>query len=134
MTAGTIVCDVTDPYEGHAAAAFAYALGTRLGLRVVLAHVGDRPDEALAESLGAGVELRLASGDHTEALARLAAEEGADLIVVGSRPVGLGGRNLRSTLVRDLEAATPVPVVVAPPPTRRRGRRRLDRAAYAETP
>jgi nucleotide-binding universal stress UspA family protein len=140
MTGGTIVCDVTDPTEGHGAAAFASALGKRLGLRVVLAYIGDwaehDPDQAfgsIAHELDADVELRLMSGDHAEALARMAAEEGADLIILGSRAVGFGGRNLRCTLVRDLEAATPVPVLVAPPSTRRRSRRRLDVAAYADT-
>jgi len=140
MTTGTIVCDVTDPAEGHGAAAFASALGMRLGLRVVLAFIGDDaerdPDQALstiAEKLHADVEVRLMKGDHAEAIARMAAEEGADLIIVGSRAVGFGGRNLRCTLVRDLEAATPVPVLVAPPYTRRRSTRRLELAAYSET-
>jgi nucleotide-binding universal stress UspA family protein len=141
---GTIVSDVTDP-EGRNAAAFAYALGTRLGLRVVLAFVvesraaGD--DEsvtgsqrqqdatsmltAIANELGGGVEVRLAVGDRVEALARVAAEEGADLVIVGARAVGFGGRNLRCRFVRDLEAETAVPVLVAPPSTRRRSEQRL---------
>jgi hypothetical protein len=56
--------------------------------------------------------------------------------VLGSRLAGLGGRNLRCALARELEAATPVPVVVAPPATRQRSDRRLDaggrRAAKVE--
>jgi nucleotide-binding universal stress UspA family protein len=129
MTTGTIICDVTDPEEGRTAAAFAGALGSRLGLRVVLVLVGEHE---LPTGLDGDVEARFASGDRAEALARTAAEEGADLIIVGSRPVGLGGRNLRCRLVRDLEAETPVPVLVAPPATRRRSRRRLELAAPAE--
>jgi nucleotide-binding universal stress UspA family protein len=141
---GTIVSDVTDP-EGRDAAVFAYALGTRLGLRVVLAFVvesaaagahesvtGRQRQQganstltAIASELGAGVETRLAAGDRVEALARIAAEEGADLVIVGARAVGLGGRNLRCRLVRDLEAETTVPVLVAPPTTRRRSEQRL---------
>jgi nucleotide-binding universal stress UspA family protein len=78
-------------------------------------------------------ETRIAVGDHVEALTRVAAEEGADLIIVGSRAVGFGGRNLRCGLVRDLEAATPVPVLVAPPSTRKRSERRLGLAADAGT-
>jgi Universal stress protein family len=125
---GTIVCDVTDPLAGRSAADFAAALGARLGLRVVLVHVGsaaERRLEAVARGVGRETETRVAVGDHAEALARVAAEEGADLVVVGARPAGLGGRNLRWTLARELEAATPVPVVVAPPSTRKRSDRRL---------
>jgi nucleotide-binding universal stress UspA family protein len=141
---GTIVSDVTDP-EGRNAAAFAHALGARLGLRVVLAFVVDgavagthesltgRQRQhgasstltAIASELGDGVETRLVAGDRVEALARVAAEEGADLVIVGARAVGLGGRNLRCRFVRDLEAETAVPVLVAPPSTRRRSEQRL---------
>ena len=128
---GTIVCDVTDPLAGRAAASLANALAARLGLRVVLASVAEADAAAIAEELGADVETRVALGDHAEALARVAAEEGADLVIVGSRAVGFGGRNLRCGLVRDLEAATPVPVLVAPPSTRKRSERRLALAADA---
>jgi len=138
---GTILCDVTDGPAGASAAEFAAALGARLNLRLVLVHVaraaaqaGDerdqaRPEQALDEiaaRLGDGVETRIATGrDHAEALARIADEEGADLIVVGGRPVGMGGRNLRAAVARELEAVTPVPVLVAPPLTRPRSRQRL---------
>jgi nucleotide-binding universal stress UspA family protein len=132
---GTVVCDVTDS-EGRNAAVFAHALGTRLGLRVVLAFVVDGVGAAaqetatstltgIANELGDGVEIRLEVGDRVEALARVAGEEGADLVIVGARAVGLGGRNLRCRLVRDLEAETAVPVLVAPPSTRRRSEQRL---------
>jgi hypothetical protein len=128
VTGGTIVCDVTDPLAGRSAAEFAAALGARLGLRLVLVHVGPEAERAL-EQVTSGferdAETRVAVGDHAEALARVAAEEGADLIVVGGRPAGLGGRKLRWTLARELEAATPVPVLVAPPSTRKRSDRRL---------
>jgi len=128
MMGGTIVCDVTDPLAGRSAAEFAAALAARLELRVVLVHVGveaERRLEALARGVARDAETRVAVGDYAEALARVAAEEGADLVVVGARPAGLGGRNLRWTLARELEAATPVPVVVAPPSTRKRSDRRL---------
>jgi nucleotide-binding universal stress UspA family protein len=125
---GTIVCDITDATAGKSAAEFASALGARLELRLVLVCVGSGGDErlgAIARELGHEAETRVAAGGHAEALARVAAEEGADLLVVGARPAGLGGRNLRWELARELEAATPVPVVVAPPATRKRGSRRL---------
>jgi nucleotide-binding universal stress UspA family protein len=149
---GTIVCDVTDPLAGHSAAEFAGALGARLGLRLVLVCVvavapagrvsvtgrrgqsgAERALEAVARELRHDAETRVAVGDHAEALARVAAEEGADLVVVGARPAGLGGRNLRWTLARELEAATPVPVLVAPPSTRKRSDRRLTIVADADS-
>jgi hypothetical protein len=131
---GTVVCDITDPVEGQCAAEFAHALGARLGLRVVFAFVIDGLDGTAPATLtGSDVETRVVRGDRAEALARIAAEEGADLVVVGARTVGFGGRNLRCELIRDLEAATPVPVVVAPPSTRRRSERRLAPTAQAAT-
>jgi nucleotide-binding universal stress UspA family protein len=79
----------------------------------------------IAGELGNGTEARIVHGPRAEALAQVAAEEGADVIVVGARTAGLGSRKLRSTLARELEAATPVPVLVAPPSTRKRSVRRL---------
>jgi nucleotide-binding universal stress UspA family protein len=142
---GTIVADVTDRPAGRSAAEFAGALGARLDLRLVLVcvvrgvpegaeesltarqlHSGARQTlDEVARGIGHDAEIRLVVGDHAEAVARVAAEEGADLVVVGGRPAGLGRRNLRWTLARQLEAATPVPVLVAPPSTRRRSDRRL---------
>jgi nucleotide-binding universal stress UspA family protein len=149
---GTIVADVTDNGAGQNAAEFAGALGARLDLRLVLVYVlsgvpagaeeslsarqaqkGARQTlDEVAREIGHDAEMRLVVGDHAEAVARVAAEEGADLVVVGGRPAGLGRRNLRWTLARQLEAATPVPVLVAPPSTRRRSDRRLA-VAEAET-
>jgi nucleotide-binding universal stress UspA family protein len=144
---GTILCGVTDSAEGRAAAQLAGALSMRLGLRLVLAHVFDGvtaealqgvsgqqilsgTQRAMAEiasdaNAGSGTESRLAVGERAERLAQIGAEEGADLIVIGSRPRGFRGRHLRSTLARELEAVTPVPVLIAPPQTRRRSERRL---------
>jgi nucleotide-binding universal stress UspA family protein len=150
-TGGTIVCGVAESGEGRAAAELAAALAARLRLRVVLVHVVDGAEAAAPESLGArqrrsgaermlaelarevgvGAETRLVLGRRADALAAVAAEEGADVLVVGSRTGGLRGRALRSSLARELEAATPVPVVVAPPRTRRRSQLRLTAAAPA---
>lgn len=140
---GTIVCGVTAA-DGHGAAELAAALGARLGLRLVLVSVVDgvpagtedsltgrerqsgaeRTLAQLADRLG-HAETRVVVGERADALAQVAAEEGADLIVVGSRPAGLASRKLSSSLAVELEAATPVPVLVAPPSTRRRSERRL---------
>ena len=148
---GTIVCGVTETPDGRSAAELARALVARLGLRLVLVHVVDGVPPGTHESLtarqrqtgaeqilaqvaqetGDGVERRVMVGDRAEALAQVAAEEGADLIVIGSRPAGFGNRKLRSTLARDLEAATSIPVAVAPPTTRSRTDHRLALAAGA---
>jgi nucleotide-binding universal stress UspA family protein len=145
VTGGTIVCGVTETPDGRSAAELARALVARLGLRLVLVHVVDgvppgthesltarqrqagaeRTLTEIAQAAGNRVEKRVMVGNRAEALAQVAAEEGADLIVIGSRPAGFGNRKLRSTLARDLEAATPIPVVVAPPTTRSRATHRL---------
>jgi len=142
---GTIICDVTEAAAGRSAAEFAGALAARLDLRLVLVYVllavregadesvtarqertgAEQTLDEMAREIGHDAELRLVVGEHAEAVARVAAEEGADLVVVGGRPAGLGRRNLRWTLARQLEAATPVPVLVAPPSTRKRSDRRL---------
>lgn len=149
MTRGTVVCGVTETTDGRGAAELAGALGRRLGLRLVLVHVVDgvppgtqesltsRQRQAgaervlaeLAREIGDGAERRVMVGNRAEALAQVAAEEGADLVVIGSRPAGFGNRKLRSTLARELESATSIPVVVAPPTTRRRTEQRLALAA-----
>lgn len=134
---GTIVCGVTASPEAGSAAQLAGALAARLGLRLVLVHAidgdaaGEREDagERLLEALGdaspADAETRLVVGDPVHALANVAAEEGADLVVVGARSVGPRNRRLVSRLACELPAATPVPVVVAPPSTRKRSVERL---------
>jgi nucleotide-binding universal stress UspA family protein len=151
MSRGTVVCGVTETPDGRSAAALAGALGTRLGLRLVLVHVVDgvppgtheslsarqrqmgaeRALDEIARDLGDGTEKRIMLGSRAEGLAQVAAEEGADLVVLGSRPAGFGNRKLRSTLARELEAVTPIPVVVAPPATRKRTEQRLAVAAGA---
>jgi nucleotide-binding universal stress UspA family protein len=153
MSRGTVVCGVTETPDGRGAAKLAGALGRRLGLRLVLAHVIDgvppgthesltarqrqagaeRILDEIARDLGDGVEKRIMLGNRADALAQVAAEEGADLVVIGSRPAGFSNRKLRSALARELEAATPIPVVVAPPTTRKRTEQRLAVAAGTAT-
>jgi nucleotide-binding universal stress UspA family protein len=143
MTGGTVLCGVDETPEAHEAAGMAAALATRLGLRLVLAHIVEAPrrhasraalDDAVArlERLAAelpsgddGVEVRVGAGDRAELLGQIAAEEGADLIVVGSRRRRLRDRWLCCPLARELETTTPVPILIAPPQTRRRSARRL---------
>jgi nucleotide-binding universal stress UspA family protein len=142
---GTIVCGVADSPDARGAAELARAIGARLGLRLVLVHVVDgvpagtqesltarqrqtgaeRTLNEIARDLGDDAEKRVVLGGRADALARVAAEEGADLIVLGSRATGFGSRKLRSALARELEATTPVPVLVAPPSTRKRSEHRM---------
>jgi nucleotide-binding universal stress UspA family protein len=124
---GTMICGVTGTAAGRGAAELAAALAARLRLRLVLVHVcGDGET-----GVPAGDHVRVIPGRPAQALAEVAADEGADLIVVGSRCGGLRRRLLRSGLARELEAATPVPVLVAPPSTRARSGSRLAPAAEA---
>jgi nucleotide-binding universal stress UspA family protein len=142
---GTIVCGVTASAEAGSAAQLAGALAARLGLRLVLVHVvegvprgafgsagarqrelaGERLLEAAAAECPVEADARLVLGSAAQGLANVAAEEGADLIVVGARSAGPRNRRLASRLARELPAATPVPVVVAPPSGRKRSVERL---------
>jgi nucleotide-binding universal stress UspA family protein len=139
---GTIVCGVTDSEAGRGALAVAAELSERLGLRLVLVHVVDgigpldvngevsesvstRADGKGAAQLVArlaaehgvagSAEQRSAVGDAAALLGQIAAEEAADLIIVGSRARGRLRRGLASGLVRQLETTTPVPVLIAAP-------------------
>jgi nucleotide-binding universal stress UspA family protein len=130
---GTIVCGVGDSPEGRDAIQLAVALSRRLGQRLVLVHVrakgrgGERLLVRLSEDLDLEptVELREGVGDSAQSLAQIAAEEGADLIVVWSRRSRLWGRGIECRLALELEAITAIPVVIAPPQTVRRSGRRL---------
>jgi len=121
---GTIIGGVPGTARAGDAAELAIAVAARLGLRLVLVHVsGDGEREVPAAAQAEGV--RVVHGRPAQALAEVADEEGADLIVLGSRAAGLGRRLLRSGLATELEAATQVPVLVAPPSTRARSGHRL---------
>jgi nucleotide-binding universal stress UspA family protein len=139
---GTIVCGATDTDEGRQALATAIELADRLRLRLVLAHIaegigslngdadggesvtmkGDREGAArvlarLADEYAVGdrAERRVAVGDAPSLLGRIAAEEAADLIVVGARTRGRLRRGLESRLADELGTETQVPVLIAPP-------------------
>jgi nucleotide-binding universal stress UspA family protein len=140
--AGTIVCCVSDTAEGRGALELGLGLSERLQLRLVLAHVADgvsasaerpvgRQSEIAREraaalldrladeySVADSVETREAVGDEAALLARIAAEEAADVILVGARSRGRLRRGLDTSLVEQLESETSVPVVIAPRRTR----------------
>jgi nucleotide-binding universal stress UspA family protein len=127
---GTMICAVTGTAAGRNAAELAAALAARVGLRLVFVHVSRDGETGVPPAILAA-DVRVIPGRPAQAIAEVAADEGADLIVVGSRTGGLGRRLLRSGLARQLEAATPVPVLVAPPSTRARSGSRLAPAAEA---
>jgi nucleotide-binding universal stress UspA family protein len=134
-----IVCGIDDSLGAREALRVASTLSVRFGVRLVLAHVADGFAAAGDESLttnqarrggerlleqAAGeqrvqVENRIEVGEPAEALARIAAEEAASLIIVGSRRQGRLRPGLRSALADELAASTPCPVVVVPPAARR---------------
>ena len=135
---GTILCLVDDSPHGRAALKAAADLGDRLKLRLVLAHVADGGDGAsangdgvrtrrreaaallvagLAAELGLSdrAEHRSAVGDPATVLGQIAAEEAADLIVVGA-PAGRRLRRSSETRIAEhLESATTVPVMFVRP-------------------
>jgi nucleotide-binding universal stress UspA family protein len=134
---GTILCWVSDSAHGRAAMTAAADLSDRLNLRLVLAHVADGVDGAGANEnaarmrqqegaarlvarlaaehgLSDRVERRLAVGDRAALLGQMAAEEAADLIVVGAPGGGRLRRSSDRRLAEHLESATTVPVLIAP--------------------
>jgi K+-sensing histidine kinase KdpD len=138
-TSGTILCGVDDSQSARDALQLAAALSERLRVRLVVAHVASRKSSEGAQRLmsrllaeaapAAQADARVAVGDRAGRLAQIAAEEGADLIIVG---LGRGSR-LRvrpgSKLASELESTTTCPVVIAPQQTRPRSQLRLARAA-----
>jgi nucleotide-binding universal stress UspA family protein len=135
MNGGTVLCGVDGSGGATDALQVAAALSERLGLRMVIAHIGgadagESGVRVVAEAIAQArtpipIEHRLASGDPADRLAVIAVEEGADLIVIGA-----GGRPRRRrtdipALVVDLESATSCPVLVAPRQTRNRSGSRL---------
>jgi nucleotide-binding universal stress UspA family protein len=146
---GTMICGVTDAEEGRDTVELAVELSERLGLRLVLAHVaegipstnggGDEiGDESVTmranregaarlvarlaadNGLGDSAEHRWAVGDPGALLGQIAAEEAADLILVGAKSRGRLRRGIESRLADELERETPVPVLIAPPSSRAR--------------
>jgi nucleotide-binding universal stress UspA family protein len=134
----TIVCGIDDSPGAIEALRVASALSADLAVRLVLAHVaggwggadeslstkgaregGNRLLERTAREYSLEAERRVEVGEPAEALARIAAEEAATLIVVGSRRQGWPRPRLRSSLAGELVATASCPVVVVPPPARR---------------
>ncbi|HEY7794705.1 MAG TPA: universal stress protein [Gaiellaceae bacterium] len=136
---GTLLCALTDGEEGGDTLALGADLSDRLGLRLVLAHAVDVPENGrgdgsesflarasrqdaerrlarLADEQGVAdrAERRVALGEPAASIGQIAAEEAADVIVVGARARGWR-RRLESRLADQLRTETPVPVLIAPP-------------------
>ena len=145
---GTLVCAVNDQEDGRAALETAVELSERLDLRLVLTHAREGIGPFAADSEGAesvtmkadreggarllarlageygvadSAERRSATGDAAALIGQIAAEEAADLIVVGARTRGRLRRGLESRLAAQLESETPVPVLIAPARNRTKG-------------
>jgi nucleotide-binding universal stress UspA family protein len=120
---GTIVCVAGHPTEAQAALDVARRLADQFDARMLLVRLADGIGSIDAVGCaGSDEEQRVAAGDPAEAVARIAADEAADLIVVGAQR-GLRAKTLRSLLAADLAATASCPVVVAPPRSREDARR-----------
>jgi nucleotide-binding universal stress UspA family protein len=137
MSTGTIVCAVNETAGAAEALRAAAHLARRLNLRLVAAHVVEDVrmsaaarrearaggirlvDRVLAEQEVGTADRRVACGDPAEELARIAAEECAELVVVGSMPNGRRARPpIRSRVATELARMSPIPVMVVPPGVR----------------
>jgi nucleotide-binding universal stress UspA family protein len=133
-----IVCGIDDSPGALEALRVASELSAQFQARLVVAHIangwagggesltanqgrqgGNRLLERAAREQNLDAERRVEVGEPAEALARIASEEAATLIVVGSRGEGWRRPRLRSRLAADLAASAACPVVVVPPPARR---------------
>jgi len=119
-----IVCGVDDSRGGREALISAAALSQRLGAQLVVVNVASR-ERAVAETLldhlvesggrAADADRRVELGRPAARLAALAAEEGAELLVVGSRGRGRLGSAVLGSVSRELVALATCPVLVVPP-------------------
>jgi nucleotide-binding universal stress UspA family protein len=137
----TIVCAVDESPGAAEAIAVAAVLSKDLGLRLVLAHVVDgyrrtngadpgsaqphRAGQRLLDrvarkhSLENGADRRVEVGNRASELSRVAGEEAAVAIVVGSRGRNWRGRGRMTRLSTELRSTARCPVVVVPLPPRR---------------
>jgi nucleotide-binding universal stress UspA family protein len=136
----TILCAVDESRGAAEAVAVASGLSNDLGLRLVLAHVvdgyrrngitmdgiqaqedGRRLLERVARthSLESSADRRSEVGDRASELSRIAGEEAAAVIVLGSHNRSRRRRSLMSRLSAELRGIAPCPVVVVPPRPRR---------------
>jgi nucleotide-binding universal stress UspA family protein len=137
---GSLICGVDDSDCGRAAARVAAHLSGKLRLKLILVHVGElpslvgsrdpagasaNPDDdkraqyllaavAAEETLGP-VESRVEFGLPAEQLIRVAEQEGAELVVLGSRGQGSIKAALLGSVSMGVIARARCPVLVVPP-------------------
>lgn len=133
----TILCAVDESPGAAEAIAVASGLSSNLGLRLVLAHVVDRyrPANGIAmsdiqaqeggrlllvriaraHSLEGDADRRAEVGDRASELSRIAGEEAAAMIVLGSHARSRRRRSLMGRLSAELRSTAPCAVVVVPP-------------------
>lgn len=135
---GTLVCGVEDSPEAAEALRVATRLSGEAGLRLVVVRVEramgpgpafrtraqqrgrQRLDQLLAAHAQArGAETRVEVGRPAEELARVAAEEAATVILVGSPSHRVWSTRRPSRLAADLAATAACPVVIVPAPPAR---------------
>src|SRR5262245_41359949 len=120
----TIVCGVDSSEAASAVAGTARWLADGLGARLTLLHVTEEPPaetEQLLTAIRAGVRLdadddvRQVEGDPADRLLDSVVQDGAELLVVGSRGRGSIRSALFGSVSRKLATDASCPVVVVPP-------------------
>jgi nucleotide-binding universal stress UspA family protein len=119
----TIVCGVDTSEAASAVAATARRLADALDARLLLLHVSEEPPQEgqeLLAGLRAGLDLadedvRLVEGDPVERLLDAVVQDGAELLVVGSRGRGSIRSALFGSVSRKLATDATCPVAVVPP-------------------
>jgi nucleotide-binding universal stress UspA family protein len=130
---GTIVCAVDDSPAAGEVLRVAARLSCAFGVRLVVAHVEAAPNAstaaraaaehrgrqllarlAAAQGLNGGADRRVEVGERARELVRVAVEEAASLLVVGSGPRHWWQSARASRLASDLAATAPCPIVVVP--------------------
>lgn len=138
---GTLVCGADQSEGGRRSLALSIDLAARMNMRLVVAHVAHvnagfasipvAEDESLwhewlaaERRLGAllrsydvyeSVERRVAVGDVAGRIAEIAAENAADLIVIGAARKGRRRRRVSNRIADQLASETTIPVLVAVP-------------------
>jgi len=134
----TIVCGVDDTDTSARASDAAQNLGDDLGAHIIYAHAV--PSEPESQATNASVfqskpptvdprnqsDLRLLTGAPEQALSRLAEEEKAALVVVGSRSRGTLASAVFGSVSAHLPDVAPCPTMIVP----RRARRRTTQSGY----
>jgi nucleotide-binding universal stress UspA family protein len=119
----TIVCGIDTSEAASAVGATARRLADALDARLLLLHVSEEPPEEGEELLarvrtGLGLadeDVRLVDGDPAERLLGVVVEDGAELLVVGSRGRGSIRSRLFGSVSRRLATEATCAVVVVPP-------------------